>query len=260
MNLYEATLQIARSIKDTHLKTSALGSVVAALEKSGDLAHSEEIFKEVLGDAHAIQDPKRADSALGLIAIGLLQASNFERVWQVVKLIQDAQSRDSTLWDIVVALTEKGNPGIALEFAHAIQEHASYKALAYQQIAYALAESGKFDQAIEVTHAIQEGRRKTVTLMQIATTLAEKGNVTEALHIAQAIPDEEEQAYLLIDIAAVLAEAGHIEHALEVAQTVQREPFKTYAFLDISKNILTLNLDEPHQTELADRIMKAFQQ
>lgn len=41
MNLYDATLQIARSIKDDLLKASALGDVVAALEKSVDL----QIFK-----------------------------------------------------------------------------------------------------------------------------------------------------------------------------------------------------------------------
>jgi tetratricopeptide (TPR) repeat protein len=239
--LISDALQISKNIADDIEREEALGAIVKAHLKNGDL-HEAERLTETIKHAWVVK-------ALSLIGIASAQAKSgeiesaekyFAKALGVFEkgILDDRDRFGYRQLAVVTTLIEIHQLEKATKSAHLIQL-SPIRAIALSEVADAWTKSGDTLTSKQLlTQAVQNAASNGDSLGWVAQSYAQMGDVTTALKIANDIPREFDRSRAYERIATIQAQNGEARSVLGWTADLKSPYLKSSALLGIAFGIL----------------------
>lgn len=192
-------LEVIEDIGDEGLRASALGRVIAAQIRAGELRQAQ----ETLDRLHEIPP-----------------ASSDEVSW--------------ALFRVAKALMEAGQDAIALETAQRI-ERAYFRALALAGFGARTRRGDLIQAAVSAARAAPSAKEAQGTLIEVASLAAEAGEGRLALSLLAEIPPGHDRPRASAQVARGLAKAGWLEEAVDLARGIEDDLYRAGAVAGIAE-------------------------
>lgn len=192
-------LEIAEDIGDARLRASALGRVIAAQIRDGDIRPAQETMAQL----RALPSPGSGEVSLALLRV-------------------------------VKALMKSGQDGIALETAQGIGV-AYYRALALAGLGASERRADLIQAAVQAARAAPNARMAQRSLVEVASLAAEAGEGRLALSLLAEIPPGGDRPRASAQVARGLAKAGWLPEALDLARGIEDGLYRAGAVAGIAE-------------------------
>ena len=254
----EKALEKARCISDKGDKSNALNIIATELSKQGKLGLSALVLKESLEIAREIINSNIKSKALAGVIGELARQGNVEEAFENARVISNESDKVFILLDISIKLAKENNFKLAFLFlkesiinARNISDD-SNKSYALICIATELSKQGDLkessilvQESLAIARRIKMKKYKINSLIHISNELTKIGYFEEAslvlketFEIASVISDEYYKIEALSKISNQMAKHGQVLEALELARIIENEVNKIGSFAVIITKLM----------------------
>ena len=185
---------ITNTIINNRFRATSLAKLAEEMVRFGHNTKARSVSDDAIATAQAIEDKRRRFSTLQSISFYLAEASQLNYVRAITWLIEDEDTRASSLATYASALAKAGDENQAeLAFdeahvtAHAVKD-TTLRDYAVAHLTVALADADRIDKACTTVQAIENDWLRAGPLAALATALAEAGDIKRAVTIVNSIP------------------------------------------------------------------------
>lgn len=210
----ERLLEALEKTGDALKRVGFLAKAAVIVNRSGDRAPSERLFKRAKSLALSLDKAERRDTALRTLASALADMGRPDEALAVLETVSDKNGRTPVLVTAAIAQAKAGDSERALEIAESI-EAIRYRAVVLSRIAVAQAASGQLnlakdtlDRALKAAAKITLPYAKSYAISRIALAWADIALFDKAEETALAVGDARLRAHALWTIAVAQRRAG----------------------------------------------------
>ncbi|MBW1955448.1 MAG: hypothetical protein JRI83_06950 [Deltaproteobacteria bacterium] len=241
MGNFEKAVEIGNLIENPHTRTYTLARISLAAWNQGKNDLARRILASSAEVARSIEDASVKTSALDRVAWGYADAAQEETAVELAESIDDKYFKDDALEKISVRYAETGDFEKSIEVIGTVQDNyyktaaATRVADAYLTAGKQEQAQQLLDQAYELSKEIPVEYQRFRAMAAIAPIYEKLGKHEKAIAVARAIEDDHFRNRALFRIASWYADTREFEKALIWAETIEDPYYQASAYTLIAE-------------------------
>lgn len=229
----DQALATALKIEDESSRAAALSEVFQIQARAQDKVDVDGILTGVLEAVRGIESKSPKASALGSIALTILQVGKVDRALTVALMIEDGSNKADVLKKLFPALVQAGQVEQierAMKAVEAIEDRGILEELLIEEplkeMILTLLQAGQIRLALDSALAIGEGPGKVEVLIKMVPVLVQTGQLEQAVKAINSMKEDWTKAEVLKEVAPVLVQAGQTEQEMVLVETIEHDWYK----------------------------------